>query len=137
MSNAVLISSVSVVAFAVGIDVGLLWTSRNTHGQHAHYDEALSVAAVIERARERVSLPQVRTLCEDVSTGRHAKRDVAGATTETIPNIVVVITNSADGDDTSRYSGYAESNPSRYDPDFAHPRPPRHCLINSQLVGVS
>lgn len=36
-------------AFAVGIGVGLLWTCRNSHGEHSNYDPAFSAAAVIDR----------------------------------------------------------------------------------------
>jgi hypothetical protein len=36
-------------ALAIGVLIGLLWSSRQGHGEHAAYDPAFSAAAVIDR----------------------------------------------------------------------------------------
>lgn len=47
----------TVGALVIGVLVGLLWSSRQGHGEHAAYDPAFSAAAVIDRVRASQSVP--------------------------------------------------------------------------------
>lgn len=47
----------TVGGLAVGMLLGMLWSSRQGHGEHAAYDPAFSAAAVIDRVRATQDAP--------------------------------------------------------------------------------